>query len=111
MSDFIKILVCKFILKGNDKYGKKPTKLEALNDLFIENGITSDDIEVHDRLIHEIKKNADAILDYRHPSYARHLLGDIVIIVFFAVLRNANEWGEIESFAKRKKTERENRKS
>lgn len=81
---------------------KKSTKLEALNDLFIENGITSDDIEVHGRLIHEIKKNADAIPDYRHPSYVRHLLGDIIMIVFFAVLGNANEWGEIESFAKRK---------
>ena len=40
--------------------------------------------------------------DYRHPSYTKHLLGDIIMIVFFAVLGNANEWGEIESFAKRK---------
>ena len=40
--------------------------------------------------------------DYRHPSYTRHLLGDIIMIVLFAVLGNANEWGEIENFAKRK---------
>ena len=40
--------------------------------------------------------------DYRHPSYTKHLLGDIIMIVFFAVLGNANEWGEIESFARRK---------
>lgn len=26
------------------------------------------------------------------------------MIVFFAILGNANEWGEIESFAKRKET-------
>lgn len=40
--------------------------------------------------------------DYRHPSYTRHILGDIIMIVFFAVLGNADEWGKIESFAKRK---------
>lgn len=81
---------------------KKSTKLEALNDIFEENGITQDDIVCHDALIHEIKRSADAIPDYRHPSYIRHLVGDIVMIVFFALLGNANEWGEIESFAKRK---------
>lgn len=81
---------------------KRSTKLETLNDIFTENRITSYDVEVHDRLIREIKKNADAIPDYRHPSYVRHFLGDIVMIVFFAILGNANEWGEIESFAKRK---------
>lgn len=81
---------------------KRSTKLEALNDIFTENGIIPGDIEVHDRLIHELKKNADTVPDYRHPSYIRHLLGDIIMIVFFAMLGNANEWGEIESFAKRK---------
>ena len=81
---------------------KKSTKLEALNDIFEENGITRDDISIHDNLIRELKKNADAIPDYRHPSYTRHLVGDIVMIVFFALLGNANEWGEIESFAKSK---------
>ena len=81
---------------------KKSTKLEALNDIFEENGITRDDISIHDNLIRELKKNADAIPDYRHPSYTRHLVGDIVMIVFFALLGNANEWSEIESFAKHK---------
>lgn len=81
---------------------KKSTKLEALQSLFEEHGITSDDIEIRDHLILEIKKNADAIPDYRHPSYVRHLLGDIVMIAFFAILGNADEWGEMESFAKRK---------
>ena len=81
---------------------KKSTKLEALHDMFIENGITSKDMEISDHLIRDIKKNADSIPDYRHPSYVRHLLGDIVMITFFAILGNANEWGEIEGFAKRK---------
>lgn len=81
---------------------KKSTRLEALHQVFEENGISSDTIELSDSLIRDIKSYADAVPDYRHPSYTRHLLGDIIMIVFFAVLGNANEWGEIESFAKRK---------
>lgn len=81
---------------------KKSTRLEALHQTFEENGISPDTIELSDSMIQEIKKYAAAVPDYRHPSYTRHLLGDIIMIVFFAVLGNANEWGEIESFAKRK---------
>ena len=81
---------------------KKSTRLEALHSTFEENGISPDTIELNDSLIQNIKKCADAVPDYRHPSYTRHLLGDIIMIVFFAVLGNADEWGEIESFAKRK---------
>lgn len=81
---------------------KKSTRLEVLHNTFEENGISPETIELNDSLIREIKKHADAVPDYRHPSYTRHLLGDIIMIVFFAVLGNADEWGEIESFAKRK---------
>lgn len=81
---------------------KKITKLEALHNMFSENDITADSIELNDTLIQEIKKNADSVPDYRHPSYTKHLLGDIIMIVFFAVLGNANEWSEIEIFAKKK---------
>ena len=81
---------------------KKSTRLEALHSTFEENGVSPDTIQLNDSLIQNIKKCADAVPDYRHPSYTRHLLGDIIMIVFFAVLGNADEWGEIESFAKRK---------
>lgn len=81
---------------------KKSTRLEALNEAFRENGISPELLEGNDSLIKKIKKNADEVPDYRHPSYSRHLLGDIIMIVFFAILGNANEWGEIESFAKKK---------
>lgn len=81
---------------------KRSTRLEALNETFRENGISPEILEGNDSLIKKIKKNADAVHDYRHPSYSRHLLGDIIMIVFFAILGNANEWGEIESFAKKK---------
>lgn len=66
---------------------KKSTKLKALQDLFEENEITSKDIDISDHLILELKKNADTIPDYRHPSYIRHSLSDIVMITFFAILK------------------------
>lgn len=81
---------------------KRSTKLQALQDIFEENGISAETIERSDALIEKIKKYADAVPDYRHPSYTRHLLGDIIMITFFAILGNANEWEEIESFARKK---------
>lgn len=81
---------------------KKSTKLEALQKVFQEHAISPDSIEWNDALIQKIKKNADTIPDYRHPSYVKHRLGDILMIVFFAMLGNANEWKEIESFARKK---------
>lgn len=83
---------------------KKSTRLELLQNVFEENGISSDSIELNDALIKDIKKYADAVHDYRHPSYVKHKLSDIIMIVFFAMLSNANEWAEIESFAKKKET-------
>lgn len=81
---------------------KKSTKLEALHDLFEENNIQVNLIEGNDAIIEAVKKNAETIPDYRHPSYVRHPLASIVMIVFFAVLANADEWAEIETFAKKK---------
>lgn len=62
---------------------KKSTRLEALHQTFEENRISPNTIELNDSLIQDIKKYADAVPDYRHPSYTRHLLGDIIMIVFF----------------------------
>lgn len=81
---------------------KKSTKLQALQDIFEENGISADTIEQNDTLVEKIKGYADTVPDYRHSSYVKHLLGDIIMITFFAILGNADEWGEIESFAKKK---------
>ena len=81
---------------------KKSTKLQALQEVFEENGICTETIERNDALIEKIKAYADAVPDYRHESYVKHLLGDIIMITFFAILGNANEWGEIESFARKK---------
>ncbi len=81
---------------------KRSTRLEKLHNTFQENGISPETVIGNDALIKEIKKHADAVPDYRHPSYVHHILGDIIMIVFFAILGNANEWGEIESFGKSK---------
>lgn len=84
------------------KMSKKNTKLKAFQETLKENNVTLANIEKNDELIRIIKRNADAVRDYRHPSYVRHLLGDIIMLTFFAVLANANEWGEIETFGKQK---------
>lgn len=81
---------------------RKSTKLQALQDIFEENDISAEMMEQNDSLIEKIKGYADTVQDYRHPSYVKHLLGDIIMITFFAILGNADEWGEIESFAKKK---------
>ena len=81
---------------------QKSTKLQALQDIFEENGISAEMIERSDSMIEKIKGYAGRVPDYRHPSYVKHLLCDIIMITFFAMLGNANEWGEIESFAKKK---------
>lgn len=81
---------------------KKPTRLEAFHDLFMENNITASSIEGNDALIQTIRGYAETVEDYRHSSYIRHPLASIIMIVFFAVLANANEWAEIEVFAKKK---------
>ena len=81
---------------------KKSTKLQAVSGLLSENNITSDSINLSDKLIYEIKGYAENVQDYRNPAYTRHLLSDIIMIAFFAVLGNANEWGEIETFGKSK---------
>ena len=57
--------------KGADM-AKKSTRLEALHNIFEENGISPDTIELNDSLIMDIKKHAEAVPDYMHPSYTKH---------------------------------------
>ena len=82
---------------------KKSTKLQAVSGLLSENNITSDSINLSDKLIYEIKGYAENVQDYRNPAYTRNLLSDIIMIAFFAVLGNDNEWGDIETLVKAKK--------
>lgn len=50
--------------------------------IFEDNGISSDSIELNGALIKEIQRFASAVHDYRHPSYVKHKLSDIIMIVF-----------------------------
>ncbi len=52
---------------------KKSTKLKVFHETLKESNITLANIEKNDELIRSIKRNADAVHDYRHPSYVRHL--------------------------------------
>ena len=48
----------------------------------------------------EILRTIELIEDKRQEKKIRHKLLDIVVIVLFAKLANANDWGEVEIFAK-----------
>ncbi len=48
----------------------------------------------------EILKTIELIEDKRQEKKARHKLLDVVVIVLFAKLANADDWQEVEIFAK-----------
>ena len=48
----------------------------------------------------ELLKYLEQITDNRQEKKVRHKLSDIIALVFFALLANANEWVEIEAFGK-----------
>ena len=81
---------------------RKSGKLETVQDVLKETDITIDSIERNEAFIRELVKNARAVPDYRHPSYVRHLLEDILVISLLAVLADCDEWEEIADFARQK---------
>ncbi|MEG1142904.1 MAG: ISAs1 family transposase [Clostridia bacterium] len=64
-------------------------------DLIVEN--------VDTKSLTELRATLSGITDERHQSYVKYNLMDIVMIVLLAVLSGADEWIEIEKFAKAKK--------
>ena len=52
----------------------------------------------------KLLKYLDTIIDKRQKRKVKHKIVDIVIIVFFAMLSNANEWEDIEIFGKEHET-------
>lgn len=81
---------------------RKPKKLEEIKEAL--DGRTLDEIEKIDIcVLKEMRETMSDISDPRHESYVRHKLADIIMITFFAVLAGADEWLEIEVFAKKKK--------
>jgi predicted transposase YbfD/YdcC len=80
---------------------RKAKKLQELKGIFQENEI---DVELFDdvTVLKELRERLDIITDTRHESYIRHKLLDVIMITLLAVLANANEWIEVECFAKKK---------
>ena len=80
---------------------KRAKKLQELSDIL--DGYKSDEIEKIDlSILEELVEEVSKISDTRDSSYVRHSLGDIIMITLLAVMANANEWLEIELFAKKK---------
>lgn len=81
---------------------RKSGKLETVQEVLKEADVTINSIERNDVFIRELARNARAVPDYRHPSYVRHLLEDILVISLLAVLADCDEWEEIADFARQK---------
>lgn len=81
---------------------KKSSKLSELCTIFADNNISAETIQKNDEFIFELKARMSTVKDYRNEAYSRHLLTDVLMITFFAMLANADEWAKIEIFAKQK---------
>jgi len=80
---------------------RKAKKIQELTEIM--NGHRIEDIEKIDvTILKECVCELSEISDPRDESFVRHALADIIMIVFFAVMAYADEWGEIEVFAKKK---------
>ena len=81
---------------------KVNTKLKNAQEIIKQYGLTCNDFSA-DKLI-RFRKEMDIFEagDSRHQSYVRHIIGDIIVIVFLALLSGADEWTEIGDFAKKK---------
>ncbi|MEZ3423530.1 MAG: transposase family protein [Lachnospiraceae bacterium] len=60
------------------------------------------DIAGNDIFIQCLSKEAAKVPDYRHPSYIKHKLQDILSICILGFLADCNEWEEIADFARQK---------
>lgn len=50
--------------------------------------------------MNETLKCLETVIDLRQEKKVQHKMSDIIALVFFAMLANANEWVEIEIFGK-----------
>lgn len=78
---------------------KKSKKLEEIKNMFKDISINFDDI--NDNGIKEFINIIKLTKDDRYQPNTRHLMSDIIMITFFAIISKATEWKEIELFAKK----------
>jgi len=81
---------------------KRSKTLQDICDIFEENDV---DIGLFDDsvILKELREKLGIITDKRHDAYIKYKLEDVIMITLLAVLSNANEWLEIEEFAKSKR--------
>jgi predicted transposase YbfD/YdcC len=85
--------------KLKKKKNKPAPKLEELSEIISDYEL--EQIENVDVVVVETLKNEfSKVSDPRNPSYVKHKVADVLIIILFAVCANCNSWYAIESFAK-----------
>ena len=78
---------------------KRSKKLEEIKNIFKELNINFD--EINDNALSEIIKIIKLTKDERYQPSTKHLMSDIIMITFFAIISKTTEWKEIESFARK----------
>ena len=81
---------------------RKSGKIGDIQETLKDYSIGIKDITGNDVFIHSLSKEAAKVPDYRHPSYVKHKLQDILSICILGFLADCNEWEEIADFARQK---------
>lgn len=81
---------------------RKSGKIGDIQETLKDYNIRIKDITVNDVFIRSLSKEAAKVPDYRHPSYVKHKLQDILSICILGFLADCNEWEEIADFAQQK---------
>lgn len=81
---------------------RKSGKIGDIQETLKDYNIRVKDITVNDVFIRFLSKEAAKVPDYRHPSYVKHKLQDILSICILGFLADCNEWEEIADFARQK---------
>lgn len=81
---------------------RKPGKIDDIQEKLKDYDIGIKDIKDNDIFIHSLSKETAKVSDYRHPSYIKHKLQDILSICIPGFLADCNEWEEITDFARQK---------
>jgi len=81
---------------------RKAGKIGDIQETLTDYSIGIKDITNNDAFIRRLSKEAAKVPDYRHPSYVKHPLQDILVICILGFLADCNEWEEIADFARQK---------
>ncbi len=78
---------------------KRSKKLEEIKNMFRD--VDIDFNCINDNAINDFITIIKKTKDDKYQPNTRHLMSDIIMITFFAIISKANEWIEIEAFAKK----------